>query len=97
MNQIIVQMSLEWFELNFMSVERRIHDLIAYRYISLHMYTIMHEYAKSLQECPTLCSSVDHSPPDSSVHGILQACILKWVAMPSSRGSSQPSNQTHVS
>ena len=47
MNQIIVQMSLECFELNFMSVERRIHDLIAYRYISLHMYTIMHEYAKS--------------------------------------------------
>ena len=33
----------------------------------------------------------------SSVHGILQARILKWVAMPSSRGSSQPRDQTHVS
>jgi len=30
---------------------------------------------------------MDYSPPGSSVHGILQARILKWVAMPSSRGS----------
>ena len=40
----------------------------------------------SLQSCPTLCDSMDCSPPDSSVHGILQARILKWVAMPSYRG-----------
>ena len=38
----------------------------------------------------TLCDPVDCSPPASSVHGILQARILEWVAMPSSRGSSQP-------
>ena len=37
------------------------------------------------------------SPPDSSAHGILQARILEWVAMPSSRASSWPRNQTHVS
>ena len=37
------------------------------------------------------------SPSSSSVHGILQAKILEWVAMPSSRGSSQPGDQTHVS
>ena len=42
------------------------------------------------QSCPTLCSPVDCSPPGSSVHGILQAGILEWVAMPSFRGSSQP-------
>ena len=36
----------------------------------------------------TLCDPMDCSPPSSSVHGILQARILKWVAMPSSRGSS---------
>ena len=36
-------------------------------------------------------------PPGSSVHGIFQAKILKWVAVSSSRGSSQPRNQTHVS
>ena len=40
---------------------------------------------------------VDCSPPGSSVHGILQARILEWVAMPSFRGSSPPRDRTHVS
>ena len=40
---------------------------------------------------------MDCSPPGSSVHGILQARILEWVDMPSSRGSSQPRDQTQVS
>ena len=44
--------------------------------------------AESLQLCPTLCDPMDNSPPDSSVHGILQARILEWVAISSSRGSS---------
>ena len=38
------------------------------------------------QSCPTLCNPMNCSPPGSSVHGILQARILEWVAMPSSRG-----------
>ena len=42
--------------------------------------------AKLLQSCLTLCDCMDSSPPGSSVHGILQARILEWVAMPSSRG-----------
>ena len=42
------------------------------------------------QSCPTLCDLMDCSPPGSSVHGILQARILEWVATPSFRGSSQP-------
>ena len=37
--------------------------------------------AKSLQSCPTLCDPMDHSPPGSSIHGILQARILEWVAI----------------
>ena len=37
--------------------------------------------AKSLQSCPTLCSSIDGSPPGSSVPGILQARTLEWVAI----------------
>ena len=49
------------------------------------------------QSCLTLCSPVDCSPPGFSVHGILQARILEWFAMPSSRGSSQPRDQTWVS
>ena len=52
--------------------------------------------AKWLQSCPTLCDSMDHSPPGSSVHGILQARILEWVAMPAFRRSSQPRDQTHI-
>ena len=43
----------------------------------------------SLQSCLTLCEPVDSSPPGSSVHGILQARIRDWVAMPSSRASSR--------
>ena len=49
------------------------------------------------QLCLTLCDPMDCSPPGSSVHGIVQAKILEWVAIPSSRGSSQPRNQTQVS
>ena len=40
---------------------------------------------------------MDCSPPDSSVHGILQARILEWVSVPSCRGASQLRDQTHVS
>ena len=53
--------------------------------------------AKLLQSCLTLCNPMDRSPPGSSVHGILQARILEWVAMPFSRGSSRPRNRTPVS
>ena len=38
-------------------------------------------YAKSLQSCPTLCDSIDGSPPGSPVPGILQARTLEWVAI----------------
>ena len=54
-------------------------------------------HAKSLQSCQTLCDPTDFNLPGSSVHGILQARILEWVAMPSSRGSSWPRDQTHIS
>ena len=54
--------------------------------------------AQSLQSCSTLCHPIDCSPPGSSVHRISQARIAEWfVAMPSSRGSSWPRDQTHVS
>ena len=49
------------------------------------------------RSCPTLCDPMDCSPPGSSVHGILQAGILESVAIPSSRGSSQFRDRTHVS
>ena len=46
---------------------------------------------KAAQLCPTLCD-----PMDYTVHGILQARILEWVAFPFSRGSSQPRDRTQV-
>ena len=50
-----------------------------------------------IQSCPTLCDPVDYSPPGSSIHGIIQARILEWVAIPFFRGSSRPRDQTRVS
>ena len=47
---------------------------------------------KVAQSYPTLCD-----PMDYTVHGILQARILEWVAFPFSRGSFQPRDQTQVS
>ena len=46
--------------------------------------------------CLTLCDPMDYSPPASSVHGILQARIMEWAAVPFS-GSSRPRDQTQVS
>ena len=46
---------------------------------------------------PNIFNTTDSSPPGSSVHGILQARILEWVAIPFSRGSSQPRNQIYIS
>ena len=45
----------------------------------------------------SLCDHMDCSPPGSSVHGILQARILEWVAILFCRGSSQPRGQIHIS
>ena len=67
-------------------------------------FIILGEYWKACvcmclvaQLCPTLCDPMDCSPPASSVHGILQARILEWVAMPSSKVSSQSRDGTQVS
>ena len=49
------------------------------------------------QSCPTLCDPIDCSLPGSSVHGILQARILEWVAVSFSRGSSWPRDWSGIS
>ena len=48
--------------------------------------------SKIAQACPTLCDPINYT-----VHGVLQARILEWVAFPFSRGSSQPRDRTQVS
>ena len=49
------------------------------------------------QLCPTLRNPMDCSPPGSSVHGIFQARILEWVAISSTRGSSQLRDRSFIS
>ena len=56
------------------------------------LYSSILSEVKATQSCPTLCN-----PVDCTVHGILQARILEWVAFPYSRESSQPRDQTEVS
>ena len=52
--------------------------------------------ANSLQSCLTLCDPMNCSPPGSSVYGIFQPRILEWIAMTSSKGSPQSTDQTCV-
>ena len=52
---------------------------------------------KSFQLCLTLCDPINHNLPAFSAHEILQIRILRYVAMPSSRGSSWPRDGTHNS
>ena len=49
------------------------------------------------QSCPVLCDPTDRSPSGSSFHGIFQVRIPQWVAISSSRRSSWPKDQTHIS
>ena len=51
---------------------------------------------KVVQLCPALWDPKDHSLSSSSVHGILQARILEWIAIPFSRESSRPGDWTQV-
>ena len=60
--------------------------------VSSSLAVCQSEWVKVTQSCPTLCD-----PTDYTVHGILQARILEWVAFPFSRVSSQPRDQTHIS
>ena len=58
---------------------------------------LLYYYRLVAKSCLSLWDPMDCSPPGFSVHGILQTRILEWVAMPSSRRSSQPRDRTCVS
>ena len=63
-----------------------------------YIYTLEYGmHPKLRQSHPTLCEAMDSSLPGSSVHGILQARILEWVAMLTPRGFSKPWNRIHIS
>ena len=79
-------------------MDRRVFQHTALGIQALYSMIMCILHAQSPQLHLTLCDLMDYSPPGSSVHGILQAGILEWVAIPSSKGfswdrrSSQGSN-----
>ena len=62
-----------------------------------HKLLVSVQFSSVAQSCPTLCDPKDCSLPGSSVHGIFQARVLKWVAISFSRRSSWPSDWTCIS
>ena len=77
-------------ELGFIWVSHCLHG----KYISCGSWTGQCVRTKLLQSCPSICDPMEYSLPGSAVHGILQARILKWITMPSSRESSWSRDQT---
>ena len=63
-------------------------------YTNINSWQLLLAHAKSPQLCLILWDPRDYSPPGSSVHGILLARMLEWLAVPFSRGSSHPRDQT---
>ena len=65
--------------------------------MELDLITLVSEYSEVTQLRPSLCDPMDCTLPGSSLHGILQARVLEWVAIFFSRGSSRPRDRTWVS
>ena len=88
-NMIIWLMYKVWkdapIELISTSIISRIYLCVC---VCEHLSSTLLGCAKSLQSCLTLCDPMDCSPRGSAVHRILQARILEWIAISSSRGSS---------
>ena len=87
-------------ETRYVNIDRQCIKLLvvqAQKFETVSEFLAATTAAKLLQSCPTVYDPMDHSPPGTSVRGILQARILEQIAMPSSRGSSQPRDQTCIS
>ena len=84
-----------YFALLFLLNDHKVKSLILFS--PLPSYVTLDRRQRFAQSCLTLCGPTDCSLPGSSVHGILQARILEWVAMPFSRGSSRSRAQTWFS
>ena len=93
-NWMCLPVCVEEGELGFSKEKRRIQNWALLAQGSLKREDLM---SCVLQSCLILCEPMDCRLPGSSVHGILQARILEWLAMPFSRGSTWPRDQTLVS
>ena len=91
--------SLIHFEITFVKNIKSILILFFF-FWHLDVQSLWHHVLKWNEEvtqlCPTLCGPVDCSLPGSSVHGVLQARILEWVAVSFSRGTFQSRHWTQV-
>ena len=67
------------------------------QFTSLHFTSCIYIWSEVAQSCPTLCDPMDCNLLGFSIHGILQARILEWIAISFSKGSSQPRDRTRVS
>ena len=85
----LLSYSETFFKFHFLHLDNWLWFLFPY-------WTPMATLVKVSQLCPALCNPVDCSLPSSSVQGILQARILEWVAVPFSKGSSQPRDRTQA-
>ena len=74
------------------SFSLKLSDSTVCHFVSDYLSRVIKSIVKVAQLCPILCDPVDYT-----VHGILQARILEWVAVSFSRGSSQPRDQIQVS
>ena len=74
------------------TLQRQVFDQTEFLYIQTLKFCLKWSIVKVTQSCPNLCDPIDYT-----IHGILQARTLEWVAIPFSRGSSQPTDQTQVS
>ena len=79
----------------YSAIKKNTFESILMRWMKLG--PLIQSESEVAQSCLTLCDPVECSPSGSSVHGILQARILEWVAISYSRGSSHPRDRTQVS
>ena len=100
-NQLYVYIYLLFFQILFpyrsSQVLNRVPCALQLVLTSYLFYICVYVHAKSFQLCLTFCNHMDCSPPGSSIHGIHQARIREWVAIPFSRRSSQLRDRTFIS
>ena len=98
-HRILQARILEWVAIPFSRASSWLRDLLCLLHWQAGSLPLAPcaAAAKLLQSCPALCDPMDYSPPGPTVPGLLQAGILEWVAIPFSRASSWPRDQTWVS
>ena len=87
---------LEWVATSFSRVSSQPRNRCQVSHIAGGFFISICCYCLVAKSCQTLCNPMNCSLPGFSIHGILQARILKWVDISFSRGSSQPRDQTQV-